>query len=363
MDARRPLLFVLPGLESGGAEHVMLAIAGELARRGTSCEIAAFGGGPLEANIPAGVGLTLIPSSRPWRGVGRLRALIRRLRPEAVLSSVTSANLATMMATRFLPEAPRVYLREANLTFVDAASGSLAKRISTLAGVRLLYRRATRLIALSAGIARQLQRATGLGPERIEIVPNPWQRREGDGLASGEGFRLGASRNLLACGRLEAQKDYPTLLDAFARIASECDAGLTIVGTGSLEQELRRQTRDLGVAERVDLRGYDPDPARLMRAADAFVLSSRWEGFPNVLLEAICEGCPVVSTRSSDAVEELVDSDEVGLLVPVGESAALADALRSVLARGRAHAQPAHRERYHLERIADLYAAIVARPA
>jgi glycosyltransferase involved in cell wall biosynthesis len=164
--------------------------------------------------------------------------------------------------------------------------------------------------------------------------------------------------------RIDQEKTMRTLLAAFAALGDEFDVGLTIIGAGPLEQELRGLAQELGVADRVDIRAYDPDPARLMRLADAFVLSSRWEGFPNVLLEAICEGCPVVSTRSSDAVAELVDSDEVGLVTPVEDAGALAEALRTLLRRERP--VPAHRshpERYHLGRIADLYAAVIALPA
>jgi len=360
-----PILFVLPALEAGGAERVMLAIAGALARRGEHCHVAAFRGGPLEAIVPEGVALTLIPARTAWRGSGRLRALIQRLGPRCVLSSVTNANLATMWATRWMRNAPRVVLREANLTSKDSASGSLAKRLSTLAGVRLLYGRANRLVALSPEMAEELHAASGVARERIAVIPNPWLRRDAPrGDAGGSDFRLGTSRNLLACGRLDRQKDYPTLLAAFARLAVECDAGLTIVGSGPREAEIRALAGEMGLAGRVEIRNYEPDPTVLMRQADAFVSSSLWEGFPNVVLEAICEGCPVVSTRSSDAVLELVDSEDIGRVVPVGDPEALAQALRAVLGRPRGAAgDPGHRERYHLDKIADLYAEVISSPA
>jgi glycosyltransferase involved in cell wall biosynthesis len=361
---KAPIVFVLPGLQPGGAEHVVLAVAGELARRGMPCHIAAFGGGPLQARLPVGVGLSLIPSRKPWHGVWRLRRLLRTLRPRAVVSSVTNANLATVLATRWLANPPRVVLREANMTFEDSRSGSLAKRVSTLLGVRLLYPRADCLVALSAGMAADLQRAAGVDAGRVRVVPNPWIPKPVDEAAADADFRPRARQQLLACGRLERQKDYPTLLEALAQLGPECDAGLTIVGTGSLEAELRRLAQALGVDGRVDFRPYEANPARLMRRADAFVLSSRWEGFPNVLLEAICEGCPVVSTRSSDVVDELVPDATVGRVVAVGDVGGLAQALRDVLQRGRpAATHQSYRERYHLERIADIYAGIIATPA
>jgi glycosyltransferase involved in cell wall biosynthesis len=137
---------------------------------------------------------------------------------------------------------------------------------------------------------------------------------------------------LLAIGRLVAQKDYPLLLDALARI-SDRDWTIDILGDGPLLPQLQARAQALGIGERVRFRGFVPDAIPFLQSAHALVLSSAWEGQGAVLLEALACGCPVIATRSTDAVGAVLDEGRYGRLVAPGDPAALADAIARELAQ------------------------------
>ena len=139
------------------------------------------------------------------------------------------------------------------------------------------------------------------------------------------------SKVILSVGRLDDQKDPLTLLAAFAKLATEqADVRLLFVGQGPLEASLRADAAERGLERRVHFVGRQSDVAGIMRAADVFVLASKWEGMPNVILEAAAAGLPVVSTRA-EGVSEIIDDGRTGLLVEIGNVNALAAAMGETL--------------------------------
>ena len=154
------------------------------------------------------------------------------------------------------------------------------------------------------------------------------------------------------------------LLDAFARVSRTRDAQLVILGNGPLQTELEARAVHLGIASRVRFEGYAADVGAWMRQATVFALPSQWEGFPNVLLEALAAGCPVVSTDCSDAVSEVLDGGRLGYIVPVGDTTAMADALGAVLDGHMCFEDAAsHLARYDPSSIAARYLDILDRAA
>jgi glycosyltransferase involved in cell wall biosynthesis len=215
---------------------------------------------------------------------------------------------------------------------------------------RAAYRRAAKLVSASAGVAEELARLYGLHREEIVVIPNPIDT----------GFVLARSTEpldleleiladvpiLLTIGRLEKVKNHVLLLRAFARVRRETAANLLIVGTGGLRQNLERLAEDLGIAHDVVFQGWLDNPFPLMRMSTAFVLSSHYEGFGNVLLEAFACGCPVVSTDCPFGPAEILGDPAAGILVPAQDENALATAILRVLRDDGLRTALAHRGRH-----------------
>ena len=230
---------------------------------------------------------------------------------------------------------------------VAGALAGVPVRISSLRNERFggrgreLLTRATSFLAATTTTNSERAAAAfvrrGVVPaDRLAVIPNVVDR---DAVEAAAGERESARRELgceegnfvwLAMGRLHPQKDYPTLLAAFSRlVADHPEARLRIAGEGRLYGELLELVEELGLTETVELLGLRADAPRLLAAADALVLSSAWEGLPNVVMEAMVAGLPVVATAVG-GVPELVDDGRTGRLVPPGDVAALARAIGEV---------------------------------
>jgi glycosyltransferase involved in cell wall biosynthesis len=149
----------------------------------------------------------------------------------------------------------------------------------------------------------------------------------------------GAIPTIITVGRLVYQKDHDTLLRAFALARSRLDASLVLVGQGPLQDELTTLARELGISDRVIFAGWQQNPFAWMANADLFVLSSRFEGFGNVVIEAMACGLPVVSTDCPSGPSEILANGDAGILVPVGDVHAMADAMCAVLQDGKLRKQ------------------------
>ena len=200
---------------------------------------------------------------------------------------------------------------------------------------RRVLPRAEQVLTCSEGLSRALAEYVGLDPDRVQTVPNPVDldniRRRAE-----EPLPIERPRDtfvVVHAGRLVPQKNQSLLLRAFAAFCRHPAINLRhspqlwLLGAGPLERRLRREADRLGIAARVHWFGFQPNPFPFCRAADAFVLSSRWEGSPNALIEAMACGTPVISTRCPFGPDELIDDGHTGLLVPTDDPAALADAL------------------------------------
>lgn len=324
------ILLVLPSLERGGGERVMLQLAGLFVAAGREVHVVVLlGGGPLRLLIPDAVTLhELIDTDDALKGFAlarkalpRLVSLLRTLRPNAVLSTMTGTNLLVILAGARAHIRMRLVLREASSL---ANTKSVLKRQA----MRWLYGRADGLVAVSAGVAQDL-RGLGLADDRIHVVHNPVDQERLRHLA-----RIGPTLQeiestpyVIALGRLTEAKDYPFLLRAYAASRLLHSHRLVIVGEGEQRDMLESLVRKLGLADRVLLPGALDNPFRVLAGAALLVLSSCWEGYPNVLLEALALGVPVVATDCTHGPREILDGGRYGRLVPVGDAAALSLAM------------------------------------
>ncbi|GAB3793488.1 glycosyltransferase [Dyella agri] len=330
------ILLVLPSLERGGGERVLLQLAGLFQAAGREVHVVALlGGGPLSAAVPGTVVLhELIAAGEAakglalaWKALPRLVSLIRTVKPQAVLSTMTGTNLLAVLACMRARICTRLVLREASSL---ANTKSVLKRQA----MRWLYGRADELVAVSAGVAQDL-RGLGLAGDRIHVVHNPVDQERLRHLAhtGPELEEMAGTPYVIALGRLTEAKDYPLLLRAYAASKLLHSHRLAIVGEGEQRNRLESLVRELGLADRVSLPGALDNPFRALADAAMLVLSSRWEGYPNVLLEALALGVPVVATDCEHGPREILDGGRYGRLVPVGDAVALSHVMDATVER------------------------------
>jgi len=252
--------------------------------------------------------------------IKRLRGLQRALHqhsPNVVISFLTEANILTFLAARTL-RAP-VALSE----HTDSKRYPLGAEWKILR--RLVYPLVDCVIVPNSYIAKQFSKRIR---SRIQVIPNPVAAP--DNVPQGE--RVSSEKVILTIGRMTAEKNHKMLLDAFARLRETVSGWkLIIVGDGPLRSETEAYAQIIGVGDDVHFPGLVRDPwTRYANECDIFVLCSDYEGFPMALCEAMSIGLPVISTRYHEGVEDLVTDGENGILVPVGDIAALASAMVSL---------------------------------
>jgi glycosyltransferase involved in cell wall biosynthesis len=230
------------------------------------------------------------------------------------------------------------------------------------------YAKADAAIAISRGLAGQLVETSGIIPERVFTIPNPVDAARIQALArepfDHPWFARGAPPVILGVGKLEIQKDFPTLLRAFARLRVERPLRLAILGEGPQRDRLERLARDLAISGDVLLPGFQMNPFAWLARATVFVLSSAWEGASNALLEALACGCPSVSTNCVSGPSETLDGGRYGSLVPVGDDSALAEAIAQVLRSPQDRARLRVRaEEFSVDRAATAYLDVLRRVA
>jgi glycosyltransferase involved in cell wall biosynthesis len=362
---------LLPSLEGGGAERSMLnLIKGFLARGRTVDLLLCQAKGALMGELPEGVTLIeLEPVSglqtRWLIAAGKLRDFFVLLRPilltkktepelaripalqqylksaqpDVVLSAITYANVALIWAKQMSGSSVPVVVSEriALSTYCSAPSNFRKWRWRYLpAVVHRTYPGADAVIAVSHHAADELVNDIGLSRQSVKTIYNPvvddTLRVRAEAALDHPWFLPDAVPVILAVGRLTEQKDFPTLIRAFAQVRRDTPARLVILGEGRLHQTLAQLAAELGVQDDVDMPGFVDNPFQYMSRAKLFVLSSLYEGLPGVLIQALACGCPVVSTDCPGGSREILADGEYGALVPVGQVEPMADALRAGMA-------------------------------
>ncbi len=330
MTSQRLAVFI-PRLAGGGAERAMLTLAGSFAARGHGVDlVVCTARGAFRDRVPGSVRLVELGPARTLAALPSLVAYLRRAQPHALLSALNHANLVAIWARRIAHVRTRIVISERSTPRELARIGSLKDKL-TLPVMRRFYSWADDIVVNSYGVQRDLVELTGLPPERIRVLYNPVltpelldQAREAPAHAW---FADDQPPVVLAVGRLAREKNFESLVRAFARVHAERPCRLIILGEGERRAALEACVARSGVEDAVALPGFDANPFAAMARASVVVLSSVYEGFPNVLAEALACGTTVVSTRCPSGPDEILDGGRFGYLVPCHDDEALAHAI------------------------------------
>ena len=320
------IAFFLPDLGGGGAERVVVAEAHEIVRRGHQVDIVlAFGGGELLPLLPGKVRVIELGATRMAGALLPLARYLRRVAPDALHATMWPSTALAIAAHRLVGSKARLMVSD-QAALSRQFTGPV-RRASLVATTRLLYPMADFRICCSAAAADDVSRLSGVPREKFEVIYNPISpplMLEANDQA--RSLFAGANKRLINVGNLKGQKNQALLLRAFALCAHD-DARLVIVGEGGLRQPLQALAAKLGIADRVEFPGFFLDPWPFYAAANLFVLSSDYEGYANVLAEALYAGLRVVSTDCVAGPREILDGGRYGALVPVGDVEALSRAI------------------------------------
>lgn len=329
IDPTKPrLLFYTHALVGGGAERVWAQLAAAFRSRGYETLFVVDREADAWRSL-LGDGVPLVILATGHRGSVRdLARVLAETRPAVALSAVGGSNLKLVAAERIAKSGAKLVISYHG--FSEWRTGKLG--FATYLTLPWLSRTTARTIAVSNGLRRLLVTRWLASAKRTVAIPNPVQLPEALTVAGSEAELLRRQPIVVSVGRLVPEKDYPTLLRAFARLlvmGTAPDARLVILGEGPERGNLEAIARDLGITERLAMPGHRPPWPELANAR-CFALSSWSEAFGNVVVEALAHGLPVVATRSGGP-EEILDGGRLGALVGSGDADAFARALANAL--------------------------------
>ena len=335
-----PIAYFIPSLETGGAERVGLEIIRQLIRRGVAVDlIVTRSGGEFWNSIPAGARVVDLKS---WKiesySLGVLTALpalvlyLKRRRPAVLISTLGVSDIVSLIAKKYFLRDLKLIARHENCFSLQRKNEKIGIYNRLL---KWLFPVADAVVAVSNDAAEDLRNCVPLAAESVTYVPNPVVTA-----ALLEQARIPLKHTWLddpavpvitACGRLVFQKDYPTLLKAFADLRRSRNARLIILGKGPDKPQLVNLAQELGIQTDVEFADFQSNPFTYISQSQVFVLSSRFEGLPTVLIEALACGTPVVATDCLTGPREILEGGKWGALTPVGDWKAMSKAIQGTL--------------------------------
>jgi glycosyltransferase involved in cell wall biosynthesis len=332
------MAFLLATLTGGGAERVVLKLAGAFAARGIAVDLLALHAhGELASAVPDGVRLIELKARTTLGALPDLVAYLRTESPEVLLSTNPHTNILAVLARRRGGRPVRLVLRASTVLEDIRQSRWMRARFLPVA-MRWAYPRADAVVALCRASADELVDVIGVPAAKVALIANPvldsaFEHQLAEPPAH-PWLRDGGPPVVLGVGRLEAQKDFGTLVDAVAAVRRMRPCRLLLLGEGPERAALEAQVARNGLGkDDVSMPGFVANPIAAMASADVFVLPSLWEGLPNALIEALGTGVPVIATTGPGGSREVLQEGRWGSLVPPGNAAALAAEIGRILAR------------------------------
>lgn len=331
MNMSERVAIFIPSLNGGGAEKAMLILGEGIVELGFDVDlITASKGGVLSTDIHPKIRWINFGKNRTFSALLPLTSYLRKEKPAVLFSTISHANIIAVLSSILARSRTNVIIRESNSPLAEIKK-SLPHRI-VHALVPHIYPLAHGVIAVSEGVANQLKRMErSKNPFKMAVLPNPviTSRFFSDAEKSVDHPWLISKDKpvIIGCGRLVSAKGFDVLLHAFQLVRREIDARLILIGEGELREELSSVAEQLGIKKHVSMPGFVKNPFPYFRNADVFVLSSRFEGMPNVLLQAMSLGRPVVATDCESGPRECLQNGEYGFLIPVENVIGMAKAI------------------------------------
>jgi len=358
------IAFFIGSFGGGGIERVTAHLAHGLVKSGIKIDLVLNRSeSPHLWRMPSETRIFDLKQPRLSLSLPGLVQYLRRERPSALLAADHYLNELALLAGHIAGVPTRIVVAEHNQLSKTAQNGSQMKARLAPLFARFLYPWADGIIAVSNGVAKDLASTASLPLNSIHTIYNPVITPElfisAKEPVEHPWFNSPEIPVILGVGKLEAQKDFPNLIQAFARVRQTRQARLVILGWGSDRPQLEALIQELGLQDDVDLPGYVQNPYAYMARSTVFALSSAWEGLPTVLIEAMALGIPVVSTDCESGPSEILAQGQYGYLTPVGNSEALADAILHVLSGNAKVVDPVWLEQFGLESATHKYMQVL----
>ena len=358
------IAFFIGAFGGGGVERITASLAHNFVKLGIKVDLVLDkGGSPHLWRMPSETRIIDLKAPRLSMSLPGLIRYLRQERPFALIAADHYMNEVALLAKLLAGVSTRVIISEHNqLSRTTRYAKNLRSRL-TPSFSHFLYPWADGIVAVSHGVAKDLAQTASLPLEQIQTIYNPVINPEM--LANAKEpvdhpwFAPGALPVILGVGKLEAQKDFPNLIQAFAKVRRSQPARLMILGWGPDRPQLEALIQQLGLQEDVELPGYVQNPYAYMARSTVFALSSAWEGLPTVLIEAMALGTPVVSTDCESGPSEILAGGKYGYLTPVGDSEALAVEILNVLAGKPKPIDSAWLDQFGLESATQKYLSVL----
>ena len=333
MSERKRLALLLPDMGAGGAERVGLRLADDWLAAGHEVDLVLMrAAGELIPLVPPEVRVFDLGVDRIRKSVRPLIRYFRDRRPDAMQISMWPLTVAGLLARRLARTPTRIVISD-HVMLTRQYGGSRAAMAAIRATTRLFYPLADAKVIVSEQAADDLARLSGIAREDIDVIYNPVAPPPPDVAVDPkiEALWGDAEGRVITVGKLKDQKNHALLIRAFGKVAARSRAKLMILGDGPLREELVATAAREGLGDRILFPGFTSDPWPYYASADLFALSSDYEGYPLVLIEAMRSGLRIVSTDCESGPAEILDGGRFGRLVPVGDEAALAAAILDAL--------------------------------
>jgi glycosyltransferase involved in cell wall biosynthesis len=361
---RRHILFIIPSLQGGGAERFIVTLLKHIDRSKFQLSLAIVNtqDAVYLSDVPEDVKVIDLACRRVRWAMPRIIRLIWKIKPDVVLSALGHLNLALAICRPFLPDGVRYIARESSI--VSQLPTSYSIPFWWFWAYRLFYKKLDLVVCQSREMHEDLLQQFDFPAVKSVVINNPCdlayvQKMAGAAVETGivkKGDGGVSLFNLVAAGRFSSEKGFDLLIEAIA-LCGDARYKLTLLGDGQLREELTRQAAQRGVASQVRFAGFQKNPYPYLAQADAFVLSSRFDGFPNVVLEALACGTPVVALPAPGGVREVLSGLQGCAVAEDISAQALANALKAF--RPGYRVSPEVLAPYSIETITRRYEAVL----
>ena len=334
MNSHRDISLYVQTLQGGGAEKMVVLVANALAERGYKVDLVVANMNGPYVNL---VSKKVVTIELGTRGTAysalALWKYLRKAKPPVLFSTMTNANITALLARIFFKHELWLVISERSITSNKILGKASLKKFLTGFLMKKLYPNADSIVAISKGVENDLIENFNIPAAKIRVIYNMIEETTIEGHSSELYKQIFCEEKnsplFIAVGRLVDVKNYPLLIEAFAKIRIRCKCKLLILGDGPEKEKIEELVNKAGLSDDVVLLGFVDNPRQYMQIADVLVLTSKWEGFGNVIIEAMSVGIQVVATNCESGPGEILENGKWGRLVPLDDSEALALAMES----------------------------------